>query len=397
MGTTMATANAILKELYEPKIREQLANWNRVTKRMEESAENITSEAGGKYVVFAVHTKRNQGIGARNEMEALPVAQNQGFTTARVQMAYLYGSIRLSGQTFELAASNAQAFANVVDQEVSGVQTDLKRDTNRQYFGTSLGTIMTASATYTTTNTIPTTYTPPSLEIGEVVDVYDATGVTLKASGRNITAIVPNTSITVDGATFSGVATDIVVRAGNVSREMIGFQDIVKASGILYNIDPASFPVWASTVNNNGGTLRALSEGLMIKLVDDIYTKGGDTTVLWTTLGVRRAYFNLLTQQRRYTDNKQFDGGFSGLAFTTDRGDIPLMTDIDAPPSTILALNEKQITIYRPQDWSWMDRDGSRFIRVSGFDAYDATLYKYVQVGCHQRNSQGSLGDITEA
>lgn len=396
MGTTMATANNILKEIYEPKIREQLANWNRVTKRMEQSAENITSEAGGKYVVFAVHVKRNQGIGARNEMEALPVAQNQGFAQARVQMAYLYGSIRLSGQTFELATSNAQSFASVVDQEVEGVQTDLKRDTNRQYFGTFLGTIATSTGAYAV-NTMTVAFVMPYVEVGEVIDIYDSTGVTLKATGRNITAITATTIVFDGAAVATGATGDIIVRTGNVSREVIGFQDIVKATGILYNLDPATTPVWAATTNTNSGTPRALSEGLMIKLVDDIYTKGGDTTVLWTTLGVRRAYFNLLTQQRRYTDNKQFDGGFSGLAFTTDRGDIPLMTDIDCQPSTLYALNEKQITIYRPQDWSWMDRDGSRFIRVSGFDAYDATLYKYVQVGCHQRNSQGLLGDITEA
>jgi hypothetical protein len=396
MGATMATANNILKEIYEPRIREQLANYNRVTKRMEASAENITSDVGGKYVKFAIHTKRNNGIGARQEMEALPTAQNQSYAAATVSLAYLYGTIRLSGQTFELATSNEQAFASVLDQEVEGIQTDLKRDTNRQYFGTSLGTIATATSGNTTNNTFSTTNTMPYVEIGMVVDIYDATGVTLKATGRNITAISPGASITFDGAGITTVGTDIMVRTGNVSREMIGFQDIIKASGALYGLDPATTPVWASTVSANGGTGRALSEGLMTKLADDIYTKGGDTSVIWTTLGVRRSYANLLTQQRRYTNTTTFEGGFSGLAFTTDRGDIPVMTDIDCLPSTMYYLNEKQITIYRPQDWAFMDRDGSRWIRVSGYDAYDATLFKYVQVGCHQRNSQGLLGDIIE-
>lgn len=396
MVATMTTANNILKEIYEPKIREQLANWNRVTKRMEQSAENIESTVGGKYVKFATHIKRNNGVGARLEMEALPTAQNQSYAAATVSLAYLYGAVRLSGQTFELAQTNEQAFASVLDQEINGIQTDLKRDLNRQIFGTSLGTLATASGTYTTTNTFPTTLTMPYVEVGMVIDIYDSTGVTPKATGRNITAIVANTSITFDGAAISGVAGDIMVRTGNVTREITGLQNIVAATGALYGIDPATTPVWASVTNTNSGTGRALSEGLMIKLADDIYTKGGDTTVIWTTLGVRRAYFNLLVQQRRYTNTKEFEGGFSGLAFTTDRGDIPVMADIDCNPSTMYFLNENQITVYRPQDWAFMDRDGSRFIRVIGYDAYDATVYKYMQLGCHQRNSQGLLGDITE-
>ena len=396
MVATMTTANNILKEIYEPKIREQLANWNRVTKRMEQSAENIQSDVGGKYVVFATHVKRNSGIGARLEMEALPTAQNQSFARAQVSLAYLYGSIRLSGQTFELAETNEQAFASVLDQEINGIQTDVKRDLNRQVFGTSLGTMAVSSGTYTT-NTFPTAVTMPYVEVGLVIDIFDSTGVTLKATGRNVTAVNSNTSIVFDGAAVaSGAAGDIIVRTGSVSREITGLQDIVKATGILYNIDPATYPVWTAQVEANGGTPRALSEGLMIKEADDIYTRGGDTTVIWTTLGVRRAYFNLLVQQRRYTDTKEFEGGFSGLAFTTDRGEIPVMADIDCPLNSMYFLNENQITIYRPQDWGFMDRDGSRFIRVIGYDAYDATLYKYMQLGCHQRNSQGLLGDIAE-
>jgi len=296
-----------------------------------------------------------------------------------------------------LAQTNEQAFASVLDQEVEGVQTDLKRDYNRQVFGTSLGTIATATTLTAGTNTFLTTTIMPYVEVGEVIDIYDSTGVTLRAAGRNITAISPGVSITFDGAVATTSVGDIMVRAGNVSREITGLQDIVKATGILYNIDPTSVPVWASTVNANGGTPRALSEGLMIKQADDIYSKSGETSVIWCSLGVRRSYFNLLAQQRRYTDTKDFGGGFSGLAFTTDRGDIPVMTDIDCPLNTMYYLNEKQITIYRPQDWSWMDRDGSRFIRVSGFDAYDATVYKYVQMGCHQRNSQGSILDLQES
>jgi hypothetical protein len=395
VGATLTTANNILKEIYEPRIRDQLENWNVASKRIEQTSEGVTSEVGGKYVVFPVHTRRNQGIGARLEMEQLPTAGNQGYQRAQVSLAYLYGAIRLSGQSMELANSNFQAFASVLDEEVNGIQTDLCRDYNRQTFGTSVGILLTSSGAYAV-NTISTLNTQ-YMQLGEIVDIYDSTGVTQRATGRTVTAIVKNTSITVDGAAIAaGASGDIVVRTGSLNRETIGFAQIVSATGTLYNIDPTVEPLWASVVNNNGGTLRPLSEGLMIKMIDDIYTNGGNTTVMFTTLGARRAYFNLLTQQRRYTDTKEFDGGFKGLAFSTDRGDVPLVTDIDCQPNRVYFLNEKEMKIYREADWAFMNRDGSQWQRVIGYDAYDATLFKYVQLGTHRRNSHGLLTDLTE-
>lgn len=395
MGATLTTATNILKEIYEPKIQEQLQNLNKAAKRIEKTSEGVTSEAGGKYVVFPIHTKRNHGIGARLEMEALPVAQNQSYSSARVILAYLYGSLRLSGPSIELASSNFQAFASLLDQEVTGVQTDLAHDMNRQTFGTHVGILTTSSGAYAV-NTITSTNTQ-YMEVGMFVDVYASDATTLRAAGRNVTAVTP-TTIVVDGAAITtGASGDIVVRSGSINRETIGFAEIVNNSGTLYNVDPTVDTVWKSTVNSNGGTPRALSEGLMTKMSDDIYTAGGGIpSVIFGSLGVRRAYANLLQQQRRYTNTKEFTGGFTGLAFTTDEGDIPMMSDVDCQPNRMYFLNEKQLKIYREKDWGFMDRDGSKWQRVIGFDAYDATLYSYRQLGTHRRNAHGLLSDLTE-
>jgi hypothetical protein len=396
VGATLTTATNILKEIYEPKIQDQLQNEMVTSKRLEQTSEGVTSEAGGKYVVFPVHVKRNHGIGARLEMEQLPTAQNQGYASARVSLAYLYGSVRLSGQTMELAKTNAQAFASVLDQEMEGLQTDVGKDMNRQVFGTSVGALGVATGAYTLV-TIPMTNTQ-YMEVGMVVDIWDSTGVTNRGTARNVVSIIPGTSITVDGANMAAGATgDIVTRTGSLNRETIGLQQIVSAAGVLYNIDPAVEAKWKSTVNSNSGVNRALSESLMIKTVDDVRTQGGKTTVISTTLGVRRSYFNLLVQQRQYNDTTEFEGGFRGLKFTTDNGDIPLISDLDCQPNKMYFLNEKVLKFYREADWGFMDRDGSKWQRVIGFDAYDATLYSYRQLGCHRRNSQALVSDVTES
>jgi hypothetical protein len=133
----------------------------------------------------------------------------------------------------------------------------------------------------------------------------------------------------------------------------------------------------------------------MIKVVDDVRTNGGETTVGFTDLGTRRAYYNLLKTDRRFVNTQKFEGGFDGLAFATDKGDIPIVVDVDHPAGKINFINEKSIKLYRKEDFSWMDYDGSKFQRVIGFDAYEARMFSYQEMGTHRRNSHGVLADIT--
>ena len=402
MPATLTTVASILKEIYEPPIREQLQNKVVALRRIERSSDGIESNVGGKYVTFPLHTRRNAGLGARNENEQLPTAGQQGYAAARVPLKYLYGLVRMTGQTYELANTNPQAFASALDGEINGLKKDLAKDSNRQVYGDASGAIGTAGAATVTTNTfLPVT--AMYFQEGMQIDIIDGTTLgnptpTVIASNRQVTDIdLATNTVTFDGATASTSIGDIAVRTGSVNREWSGLETIVQASGTFENVDPTVEKTWTANVDDNGGTLRPLSEGLMTLMADTIRTRGGDTTVILQSLGVRRAYANLLTQQRRYVNTQKFTGGFSGLAFTTDEGDIPVVADTDAPPNTQWYLNEKEITYYREGDWSWMNRDGSMWSRVQGFDAYEGIMYQYSELGTHQRNSQGRINDITEA
>lgn len=398
-STTMATVDSILKEVYEPSLQDQLQSEVITLKRIEKTSEGVSNDVGGKYVVFPIRTRRNHGLGARNENEPLPAPGTQKYAAARVPLKYLYGLVSLTGQTMELASTNAQAFASALSEEVDGMKQTLVKDMNRQVYGSSTGilaTIPTGSAAAQTTQTVEVAQ---YLEVGMIVDVLDSTGATLRASNVEITDV---TALVVTfNSSFDTADNDIITRHRNYGKEITGFEEIVSDTGTLFNINPSTEPVWKATVNHNSGTARALSEGMMIKMVDDVRTKGGKTTVIFTTLGVRRSYFNLLSQQRRYCDTKKFEGGFEGLAFTTDAGEIPLVSDFDCQPERMYFMNEKKLKHYREGDWSFMNRDGSMWQRVitaeGRFDAYEATLFKYCEMGTHQRNSHGVIKDITEA
>lgn len=401
MPASLATVGVLLKEVYEPTMRKQLNDETVALKRVERSSDGIETTVGGRYVTFPIKTRRNSGIGARNELEALPTPGQQGNAAARVGLKYLYGGVRLSGQAFELANKNYQAFTSVLEQELDGLKTDLAKDQNRQVYGDGSGTIATATAAGAGVNTV-TVGTVMYVQMDEMVDLIDGTTLgnptpTVKASNRKVTAINTATNVvTLDGAVFSPAIGDVLVRTGNVNREWTGFAKIINNTGTLYNVDPTVEPVWKAEVNSNAGVNRALSEGLMIDMADRIRANGGKVTAIFSNLGVRRAYFNLLVQQRQYVNSKEFTGGFTGLAFTTDAGEIPFVVDIDAPKNRQYFVNEKELTLYREGDWSWMNRDGSMWQRVIGFDAYEATMYQYSELGTHRRNTHGVITDVTE-
>ncbi len=399
MSATLATITPYLKEVYQGRIREQLNTDTKTLKRILRSSAGVTSEVGGKYVTFPIHTRRNSGVGSRNELEALPIPGRQGHAAARVGLKYAYGGLQLTGQAISLSDSDPKSFAKALDNEIDGLKNDLQKDMNRQVYGDGSGAIGTAATAVVGTNNVVVT-DARLFQIGALVDLITLPS-TVTAAARTITAIVLATNtITLSGAVFTTAVGQIVVRNGSFGREITGFRSIVAATGTLYNVDPTIEPEWAATEDANGGVNRALSEGRMITMADNIRTRGGKTTVIFQSLGVRRAYFNLLSQQRQVVNEQKFTGGFTGLAFTTDDGEIPSVADVDAPLNTQWFINEDALTFYRDEEWSWLDRDGSMWKQVrdvSGdYDAYYARMVEYHELGTDRRNTHGVIKDLTE-
>ena len=185
--TTMTTVDNILKEVYEKDLQDQLQSDVLTLKRVERSSEGVTHTVGGKYVRFPIRTKRNHGIGARTENEALPIARTQSYEDAQVSLKYLYGSLELTGQAFELAEKDYQAFASALDQEVNGLKQGLAKDSNRQVYGDGSGKLATATGAGSTTTFVTTN--AQYLEEGMFVDIIDSDGSTVNHNAVEITGI----------------------------------------------------------------------------------------------------------------------------------------------------------------------------------------------------------------
>jgi hypothetical protein len=393
MPASITTAGNILKEVYEGSLRDQINSKIKLLSRLEKTSTGIV---GAKYVTFPIHTTRNSGVGARRENETLPSAGNQGTEAARLSLKYLYGRIQLSGPVIELVDSDFNTFISALELETDKIKDDLKVDLNRQCYGNSTG-LLAVTSTVGSNVTATITSGIKNLQVGEVIDVYTAAAFAAEGAVKSTVTIISLTATTV---TVSSAVTwanlDCIVRTGNINREITGIGAIVSDTGTLYNISPTTVPVWASTVDANGGTARALGESMMITMSDNIVEKGSEADVVFTSLGVRRAYFNLLEQQREFSNTSTFTGGFGGLKFMTDDGEIPIVSDKDCPSGTMYFLSTKHLKVYQPADWRWLDRQGSKWVQVPNTDAFSATLYRYMELGTDRRNAHGKIADITE-
>lgn len=393
MPATMTTVDGILKEVYGPRLEDQLQNETLTLKRLERTREGVIETVGGKYVNFPLRVGRNTGIGYRNESEQLPAAGEQKYAEVTVPLRYGYGRMRITGQAMTLAETNYQAFASALDNEMDYLKDDIAKDSNRVAQGDGTGLMATitdsaASATHIVDNA-------QYLEVGMITDILVKSNGTVLSAARTITDVV-GTTVTWDATFTTAANTHGAYRQGNYGREPSGFDAIISETSTLHGLNPATQRKWAASVEANAGVPRALSEGLMIKVADRIRTASGKRpSVIFNNLGVRRAYFNLLTQQRRYTDTKEYAGGFQGLPFNYGT-EIPVVEDVDTKPNRMEFINEDVIKVYRTKEWHWADADGSILKWVQDFDAWQGLLRQYWELGTSQRNAQGRLADLTE-
>ena len=405
MSLNRTNADAALKEDYQPAIREQLNQSNVILAQIEANDKDFE----GRRAVLSLHTSRNQGVGARAENGTLPIAGQQGYTEQRVPVFHNYGRIQVSGPVIDAMKSDRGSFTRAIDSEVTGMTTDLKRDYTRQIFGTSNGVIAGTGTTSSSTTIVlaaSTTLTQMrQFEAGARIDIGTVAAPATVADSRTIQSVDrANRTITVDGAAVSTTAgTHFVFRedaggAGPAQKEITGLQTIVSATGALHNVDPATVPVWSSTVDSNGGVLRSPSDTLFESVMDEVFVESGeDINFIVTSFGVKRAYANGLKDQKRFSNTIDLKGGFKALSVDTGRGEIALAADRDCPENTAFLLNMGHITHFVNSDWEWMDKDGAILSRVPNTDAYEATLYKRSELATDRRSAHGRINDLATA
>ena len=391
MATTLTTLDAILKNQYIGPIRDQLNNSSVLYSRLEKNSDSVV----GKNFTIPLHYGRNEGVGARGEGTALPTAGNQAYKECIVPMRYQYGRIRLTGPTMKAARSNEGAFIRAVDSEMRGLEKDMKASMNRQAFGDGTGLLATVAASGSGTSTVVVDSTA-KLRVGMPIDIIVMTtgAATAGVAGTSVASITDTTTFTITD-TLAGTpdATYGVYIAGSRNNEMMGLSGIVSTTATLQGLDVANYPWWKATVLANSGSNRAISDTLLQTAIDTLEANSsGMCTAMYTSFGVRRAYQALLTATKQLVNTQELKGGYKAITYN----DLPIIADKDAPANKIFVVDEDELQVFRLGDFDWMQDDGAILSRVSGYDAYEAVLYVYQELGTTMRNAHVLISDVTE-
>jgi hypothetical protein len=402
MAFDTTAADALLKELYGPGVVNELNDAVPFLTLIQKDAGDIPFV--GREWVVPIHTGRTKAMGARAQGATLPTPDSQKYTDYKLSYVGLYGSIKVTGQAIQQMRSDKGAFGRATVLEMEGLRNNFKLDLNRQFLGDGTGTLATAASWATATATLSTPVTYDMLNPDVLVDVYDSTLATQKASGVSVTipagGFDPSTwtvsKVTLSTTPTGAAANDVIVRSGNLNSEITGLSKVVGA-GVLGGIDPAAYPIWQGSVQDNaanGHALRAINESLFQQAIDVAGIAGGEEPRYWfTNQAIRRQFFLFKTAQNRNAPTKKYDGGFESVEFDGKE----IFVDRMAPNNKLFGINPSYFYILQTQDPHWIDDDGRILYRdPNRTDSFLADMRYFVNLGCTKRNAQVVVADLQQ-
>jgi len=432
-------------------IREQINNSTVLLKRLKRNQEAVS----GKNATIAVHHGRNMGARALGDGFLLPDAGYQHVAETVVPMKYNYGRITVSGPTIAATRDQKGAYAKALDYEMKGLIKDVSKDINRQLWGSGYGILARSLEAGTSVAKMQKSYLPATFGAGfgstfggkylmpegstglNMLIVVYTTGASIVVEGDELVptaidtseALYDSVSVT-DPEVGEAAGTVYIKGTSATAATLVGTSDpsryeMMGLYGIVNNLDPDScFTVGGTAASGftTAGTLqgiavstsywqgnvlahasgrhaaqRALTTDLMQQAVDKTEEQLADDTggslsptIILTTRAIRRKYVDLLVADKRFVDWKVMDGGFKVVEFNG----IPIAVDNDALDGDMYFVYEPSLQIYQMSDLEWMNADGNVLTKVANYDAYEAILFWYAELGCSRRNVNTVLADL---
>ena len=383
----MDSIQEALKTYYLPGMRYQM---NEKTTAFYQKIDKTAKNISGVDIELALRYGRQGGIGNRpDDTMQMPTPNPRKTRRAKWGTKNIFAAIRLTDKVIKATKDSKNAFASMLELELSEALTDAKDNFNRQLFGDGTGTMASVTEVVASGNTLKVNSVRFFAE-GQIVDTLSSVGV-VKVAGREIVMVddIANT-ITLSGAAFAAAVGDIISVSGSYGQELTGLGSIMKLDTEIYGIDRSTNKWLNPYTKSLGAELSFLS---MQEVIDRIETRSGNTIdFLMASYGVRRAYLYLFSMGQRTVNTLDLEGGFKAL----DYNGLALVADKYQANGTMDFLSTKNFSLNRIDDWDWLDKNGNILSRISNSAIYEAILSFYGDLGCDLIRGQGRLTGITE-
>lgn len=434
----LANFDAALKDKFDGAVRTTLNSEVRLLRRLMEG----DVDWSGRRCVMDINIGRNASSGARGDNEPLPDAGAQEHRNAYIWSKYNYGRISVSGPTIAASRDRMGAFTKVVASETKGAVRDLKVEMNYQMFNDGSGARARVNTTVVT-GTILTIDSPHGIAYPVITRLnatrclrrnmkivfgsqrWNPTIRTLNGtSTRKILALDPvNNTITLDAAlvTTGGIsdndfiyqeygyaATDSTAADNcQLSREVTGLLGIVDQNTFLENLQGISrnsyATEWGAAIIGAYATNSSIGiDGDIMQMAcDDANERGsGDIDLIFSHHSVRREYLKDLTRDVRF-EPYQLKGGFKedtrenrGEGTSLMFNDIPVWFEKDCPYGTMFFIDRSSVKVYKQRDFGFDDTDGRVLNKIAGYDAFEAFIKVYLNLGSEAPNRNAVIRGI---
>jgi hypothetical protein len=422
-GANTQTIGGLYKHVYENFVSEQTLN----KFPFKELLRWETVDFAGQDKVYNAHVSRNISPMWVGEDSAFGAATNQGSIKVHVGQRKLMARVRLTSEVIHDSMKSEGAFKSARKDEMTRIIDDIAR--MEEYAVTADGRGVLALIDDTTPNGAATmTVDAPGGIVGDdfgnrfflagmfVAAVDPATGIMRTGISKVVSAASDGTSITFSSACDASWAdNDYLVQAANSSvTDVLDTSYEHAAWGLTalfddgtyrsnyFNADRNLFPQYQSYVKASTG---AISEDLFQQVADIVDQRlGGVTDLMTAHHSVRRLAIQITQPDRRYSGNNLQRPDAGTVAFTQGDipfGGVPIKALRTHPLAMMFGLDQKGVEMvrYGSDPGSWVDEDGSVFVRVgtgdSGRDAFEAWYRKRYQNHARTPGKAWRLDGIT--
>lgn len=360
---TLATADPILKDLYEGPIREQLNYITYMLDKVERDSEHV--DMSGRRVIIPVEATGNESPQSHGDGGTLANPQVDTEQDAIAAIRQHNGAMELTDALIRTATgNNAGAFVSAIDRKSTKLAAAMRKNMNRQVFGLGDGVLATILADpggndFTVETTTGTKQGTQYLRVNMVVDIRNKT---TGAAGANstsatITAINRSTGVVTTDKAVTVAAGEGVYKEGSRNFESDGLRNITATSRILHSINSATAGNEFWNGNQQDAQNGIAGENLFEDLADQAGSNGqGDMEVFLTTRGVRKRLARTFYSQRRYNDAQavQLEGGYSAIHVHASNSRIPVISDDDVPKGWAFGLRADAFVWGQIDEPGWM-------------------------------------------
>ena len=376
-----------LKRFYLPGLRNQL-NYEPCIflAQVESGSQGVT----GEEIAMALRYGYSGGISSVADNAKLPTPSPRKSIQAKWKTKNLFGRMRITEKAIQASKDNVGAFTELLRQTVEDLEEDSKLNLSRQSIGNGTGKLCAVTSS---TSNIVTIDSNLYLMEGMLVDIYNhaTTGAKVgSGSGVEILQILTDTTIKISATVgTSGAAMYIKNSKGN---ELTGLDAVIDATtgASLYGIEKDDYRWLHSNVTDLAGEISEVKIQKEIHRVNRL--SGSKTNFLLVSQGVQRAYQNLQLSMKQHVNTMDLKGGFTALTYNG----MPLAEDRYVKSGCMYGLDLNDWKMYQMADWDWLNRHGSMFSQTADYAAWEASLFKFCDIGCQRPRGQFLLYGITE-